>query len=141
MKRTSLTALAIATLATAGTGTGVALASGSGTAHTLKLVAHTVKSHQFNSQFVQEERDTKGGSFFGYDIVDCAFSATTHKGNCDAEFAFAAGSLFVHVTVDNQGNGTGTVTGGTRHYKGATGTIQVTSTSNSTTQLVIVYKT
>ena len=141
MTRASLTALAVATLATAGAGTGVALAGNSATSHTLTLTAHTVKSHQLNNTFVQEERDTKGGSFFGYDIVDCAFNVSTHKGSCDAQFAFAAGSLFVHATVDNQGNGTGTVTGGTRQYKGATGTIQVTSTSSSTTRLVITYTT
>jgi hypothetical protein len=144
MNRASLAALAVATVATAGTGTGVALAGNSAGTHTLKLTAHTLKSHQSGDTFVNAEKDTQNGKTVGFDVVDCLINTTTHKGNCFAQFGLADGSLFVHVTIDvagsSAGHGSGKVTGGTRHFKGATGTVTVSpGPTQSTTKIVITY--
>jgi hypothetical protein len=123
-------------------GTGVALANNSATTHTIKLTAHTLKGHNFNDTFVSAEKDTRHGNTIGFDVVDCVFNVSTHKASCNAQFALKAGSLFVHANVNEQNTGSGKVTGGTRHFKGATGTMTVSpGPTKNTTKIVITYTT
>ena len=116
-------ALAAAAVAAGGAAAVVDAAVASTTTHTIRLTAVTLKSTQIKNSFVQAEKDVQRGKITGYDSVSCVINTRTHKANCDGSFARADGMLYAHATVSQTGHGTGKVTGGTRAYRGATGTM------------------
>jgi hypothetical protein len=134
------TALAAAIVATGGMAVAVEAASASTSSHTIRLTAVALKSTQTKNGFLQAEKDVQHGKVTGYDAVSCAFNATTHKPSCDGSFARAAGTIYVHATVGANGHGSGKVTGGTRAYKGATGTVTLAPGANQNqTKITITY--
>jgi hypothetical protein len=131
-------ALATAAVAAGGAAAVVDAAAASTATHTIRLTAVVLKSTSIKNSFVQAEKDMQRGKVTGYDAVSCAFNNATHKANCDGSFARADGMLYVHATVDQTGHGTGKVTGGTRAYKGATGTVALApGSSQNQTKITI----
>jgi len=115
-------------------------AAASTTTHTIRLTAVALKSTQVKESFVQAEKDMQAGKITGYDSVLCTFNSTTHKMVCDGSFARADGLLYVHATVNQTNHGTGRVTGGTRAYKGATGTVTLApGATQNQTKITISY--
>lgn len=132
---------AAAAIATGGALAAVEAAAATATTHTMKFTAVTLKSSQAGNSFVQAEKDVQNGKIAGYDTVSCAFNTKTHKAACDAAVARANGLIYVHVVIGQTGRGTGTVTGGTRAYKGATGTVTTAPGANQNqTKIAITYK-
>ena len=125
----------------AGTAAAVVDAAAASTAtHTSRFTAVVLKSTQVRSTFMQAEKDMQRGKVIGYDAVSCAFNVSTHKASCDGSFARPNGLLYVHATVDQTGHGSGRVTGGTRAYKGASGTIKLAPGSGQNqTKITITY--
>lgn len=133
-------ALATAGLAVAGGLAVVDAAAASTTTHTLRLTAVQLKSTQTNGAFVQAEKDVQAGKITGYDAVNCVFNSKLHKIVCDGSFARSNGMIYVHAAVSQTGHGKGTVTGGTRAYKGATGTITLApGATQRQTKITITY--
>jgi hypothetical protein len=139
VRKIAVTAAAAA-IATGGALAVVGAAAATSSSHTIKLTAVTLKSSQVGNSFVQAEKDLQKGRITGYDSVSCALNAKTHKIGCDGSFARADGQLYVHATVAQNGHGSGTVTGGTRAYKGATGTVMLAPGANQNqTRITITY--
>jgi hypothetical protein len=113
----------------AATGLGVAAvtvapASASSKSHTLTFTARQLHSKQSNRNLEQTGRDLVAGKTIGFDVSSCKFDVTAHVARCDVAVARPLGMLYAHVTVDVDNNvSNGRVTGGTRRYEGATGTV------------------
>ena len=119
----------------------VEAAAATSTSHTIKLTAVQLKSSQGSNSFTQAEKDLQHGTVTGYDAVSCVFNVKTHRVGCDGSFARKDGVIYVHATVGHNGRGTGRVTGGTRAYKGATGTIALApGAGRNQTKITITYK-
>jgi hypothetical protein len=133
-------ALAAAAVTAAGTAAVVDAAAASTTSHTIRLTAVALKTTQIKNSFTQAEKDVQRGKVTGYDSVSCVIDNTIHKAVCDGSFARATGMLYVHATVGQAGHGAGKVTGGTRAYKGATGTITLApGTTQNRTKITITW--
>lgn len=127
MNRT--TALVAATAALATAGLGLALdgpASAHTTTHTLTFTSRQIADHIVNDTDIAASKEVQQGSVTGYDLTRCHVDVQTHVAHCDVAIARAAGMLYgrAHVNVVT-GKGSGTVTGGTGRFAGATGTIAV----------------
>lgn len=118
----------------------LAAAAASPAQHTIRLTAVQLKSSQIGNSFVQAEKDLQRGKVTGYDTVTCVFNTKTHKAGCDAAVARANGLIYAHVVVAQTGTGSGKITGGTRAFKGATGTVTVSpGSAKNRTKIVIKY--
>jgi hypothetical protein len=124
VKRFSLGAVALSTSVAIGVvGLGGATATASATSHTIKFIAvetsqsTPTKSGAFYESYVAvSSQSTTDG------VLSCVASATSWT--CDAAGANTGGILDSHFTLTlATGALTGTVTGGTRAYAGATGTV------------------
>lgn len=72
------------------------------------------------------DKNLQNGKVVGYDVTSCAINIHTHIARCDVALARAAGLMYLHAHVNvDTGQGGGTVTGGTRRFAGATGSITV----------------
>ena len=132
-------ALAAAAVA-AGTGVAAVDAAAAATSHTLHITAVQLKSTQTKSGFLQAEKDVEKGKVTGYDAISCKFNFKINKAVCDGGLSRTGGMLYVHAVVGQTGHGKGTVTGGTRAYKGATGTIAIApGAAQNQTKLTITY--
>ena len=115
----------------AATGLGVAAlsvasasASASSQTHTLSFTGRQMHSVQSDTTLYQTDRDLVAGKTVGFDVTSCKFDFAAHVARCDVAVARAHGMLYAHVTVDADNNVShGRVTGGTRVYHGATGTV------------------
>jgi hypothetical protein len=135
-----VTALAATAVAAGGMAVAVEAASAQTSSHTVHFTAVSLKSTQVMNGFAQAEKDVQRGKIIGYDAVSCAFNTKTHKASCDGSFARGDGLLYVHATVGATGHGSGKVTGGTRAYKGATGTITLSpGARQNQTKITITY--
>jgi hypothetical protein len=114
-------------LATAALGLGLdGAASAHTTTHTLSFRSHQIADRIINDTDLAASKELQNGNVTGYDLTRCKVDVVTHRAHCDVAIARAAGMLFgrAHVNVDT-GKGSGTVTGGTGRFAGATGTITV----------------
>jgi len=143
MNRSTAAALA-ASLAVAGTvtGIGVASASGAATTHTMQFVGSQIKDVMANDKDVATDKNTQNGKTVGYDVTSCAINITTHVATCTVAVARAQGILVgkAKVNVDT-GKGSGTVTGGTGGFHGATGTMTINpGSSQNSNKITITYQ-
>src|SRR4051794_23278044 len=145
MKR-AITAAAIVGGAAAITGTVLtaapSLAGNSSTAHTLKFVAVQTGGHQLDkTHFVGSDKDKHNGTVIGFDAINCVVTSPT-TGKCNVAGSFKGGILYATFTQSfSTGDLTGHVTGGTRHFKGATGTITGTSAGKNRESVTVHYTT
>jgi len=99
-------------------------ASASSESHTLSFTARQLHSVQSSTALEQTARELVDGRTVGFDVTACTFDFTAHVARCDVAIARAQGMLYAHVTVNADNNvSSGRVTGGTRRYQGATGTV------------------
>ena len=123
-------ALAAGILTAAGVGVGSASASASPAQHTLRLTSVQLSTYQAGRYEVSAGQDLQNGKATGSDVSTCAANVTTHTAACDVTVARTHGLIYARVTVSlTTGTGKGVVTGGTREFKGATGTVTVSPAS------------
>lgn len=122
MTRTSTKAVVAGLLAASLTVAVVELpAFGAGTTHTRTLTAKpSGPSVDQGKHLILADADFNNGNLVGRDVLNCTFTSVA---TCDATIALKPGSFFAHVTLDQVGNLSGDVTGGTGAYKHANGTI------------------
>lgn len=138
-------AIAVATLAAVGTAAGAGVASAANSAattHTMQFVATQIKDVMVNNTDVATDKNAQGGKIVGYDLTSCTINITTHMGNCSYAVARAQGVLYgtAKVNVDT-GKGSGTVSGGTKSFNGARGTITINpGSSQNTTKITVNYQ-
>ena len=125
---TKLTVLAgAAALATAAVGLGLdGPASAHAVTHTMTFRTPQLQDRQVGDTDVATDKNVHNGNVVGYDVTSCRINVQTHIGRCDVALARAAGLMYAHVHVNVvTGHGAGTVTGGTRGFAGASGTVAV----------------
>ena len=131
----------IGALAVVGAGPGTA--SAGATPHTLRLTAAPLGELQSSNHDVTAGSDTHNGKATGFDASTCVVNVTTHRASCDVAVARVHGLIYAHATVSlSTGQGRGRVTGGTRAYKGATGTVTLApGSAPKTIQVTLVFHT
>ena len=141
--RTSIAAAgAAAVLAGAGAVMLPAVASAHSTAHTMKFTAVQLSSTQFSQTMGgSAEKDVNGaGKTIGFDAINITANPTTHQPTAGS-VALSTNGGFLYGTLKFGKAITGTVTGGTGTFKGATGTIAVKSLSSTRNAVTITYTT
>ena len=120
-----------ATLATAAVGLGLdGPASAHAVTHTMTFRTPQIQDKQVGDTDVATDKNVHDGKVIGYDVTSCKIDITTHIARCDVALARAAGLMYAHVHVNvDTGLGGGTVTGGTRHFAGASGSVSVSGGS------------
>lgn len=133
MKRKSNTAWvrsAAVVAALAGTATGIALAAEGSSAqtatHRITVTTHQIQDRIINGVDVAADRDTHNGTVAGYDVTSCRVNPQAHLAVCDVALSLPGGILYAHAKINVvTGQGSGTVTGGTRHFHDATGSVTI----------------
>jgi hypothetical protein len=109
-------------------------------AHTLKFTTVQIADHQFGYYDVAANKETRGGKVVGFDTTDCLIDIDAHVAKCTIAASRADGTFRGKVTLNlESGVGSGTVTGGTRAFGGATGTIAAKAISQTKTAVTITY--
>ena len=116
-----------AALATAAVGLGLdGPASAHAVTHTMAFRSPQIADRQIGKSDVAADKNVSNGKVVGYDVTSCRIDLQTHIARCDVALARAAGLMYAHAHVNvDSGQGGGTVTGGTRRFAGATGTVSV----------------
>ena len=114
----------------AGACAGIALsadgAAAQTTSHRMRMTTRQIQDRLINGVDVATDKDLHDGVVTGYDVTSCRVSPQNHLAVCDVAIARAGGLLYVHTKVDvNTGRGTGAVTGGTRHFRDASGSVSI----------------
>ena len=126
--------LAATGLLAAGLGGAAALDSASAThsaatsaaakVHTWNFVAIQSGSHNFGrTTFGGTDKDRAHGEFAGFDVISGKFNIRLRTVAIDFALARRGGLMYGHVSGTAAGVYTGTVTGGSGRFKGATGTV------------------
>ena len=138
--RTSIAA-AGAAVVLAGTGALLlpAVASAHSTTHTLKFTALTLNSAPFSKTDAGEiHKDVNGaGKIIGFDMIYFHVDPATHKPSGGVTLDTNGGFLYGTLKFTNNPVQTGTVTGGTAAFKGATGTITAKQLNKSGTRTAV----
>jgi hypothetical protein len=118
-----------------------AVASAHNASHTLKFTPVTVKGTRFTSTtFGNQETDVNStGKTIGFDDV---YFTLTGPSSAAANVAVDTTDGFLYAVATSTNGGktfTGTVTGGTGAFKGATGTVTAQHISSTKTAVTIVY--
>jgi len=132
---------AIAAVSLVSAGVGVSVAASGTTTHTLTFTSIQLTAHGVGkTSFVNTAKDVKNGKFIGNNVVDGHFDNTTKTAVLSIAAAFKGGFIFAQADVNSHGVFShGKVTGGTRAYKGITGTLDITSVSAKTKNITITY--
>jgi hypothetical protein len=131
-------------LVVAGATTAVAVqASAASTPITLKFKAVGLASHNLGkTHFSGAEVDKQNGKVIGHDVFTGTFDAATNKVKLQVALGIKGGFLLLDLQPSAGTHFTGTVTGGTGKYAGATGTITAHSPSqNSNKTFVTIHYT
>jgi hypothetical protein len=100
------------------------IASAAQQTHTLHLTVQQIADMQIGKQGdVGADRVRRNGVTVGFDTSDCVFNFAAGKAVCDVALSLQRGMLQARVTVDQNNSGSGKVVGGTRGFRGATGTV------------------
>lgn len=114
-------------------------APASGT-HTLRFTTVQIGDHISGDYDIAANKDVQNGKVAGYDVTDCLVNFHTHVANCEITLARPEGMMRGTVTLNlDSGTGTGVITGGTRAYRGVTGTIAAKSLSQRKTAVTLTY--
>ena len=130
MSNTGWARSAAVVAALAGTATSIALgaegSSAQAATHRITVTSHQIQHRIVNGVDVATDRDLHNGAVVGYDVTSCRVNPQTHLAACDVALALAGGILYAHAKINVvTGRGTGTVTGGTRRFHDATGSVTV----------------
>ena len=138
--RTSIAAAGAAVvLAGAGAVLLPAVASAHSTTHTLKFTAVSLNSAKFSKTAAGEiHKDVNSaGKIIGFDEIYFQVDPATHKPSGGVTLDTNGGFLYGTLKFSNNPVQTGTVTGGTGSFKGATGTITAKDLNKSGTRAAI----
>lgn len=143
MKRNIVVASAVgiaASVATTLVAAGPSLASGS--TKTLKFVSVEIVSHQIDStHFIGADKVKQNGNLVGTDSTTCVVTSSGQTFKCNVAAAFKGGEIYASFTEQANGSLSGTVTGGTRQFTGATGTVTGTQASKTSENVTVTYHT
>jgi hypothetical protein len=116
-----------AALATTAVGLGLdGTASARAANHTMTFKTHQITDKNIGSSDVATDKNFRARTLVGYDVTSCKINVTTSVAHCSVALARAAGLMYARAHVDvHTGQGSGVVTGGTRRFAGATGTVTV----------------
>ena len=142
MRHRTATTIAVAGVAAAGivltVGMGTASASSRVHTQTFQAQASTAPLMTSADTFVIAETDVADSKTIGRDVLDCKL--TKSGSTCDVAFAQAHGLIYAHLRLrDGATTFTGTVTGGTRRYRDAHGTLTGTTLSQTAVQVTLRY--
>lgn len=129
--------------AVASVGTAVALPSHPSTrSGAFKFVAVSTVSHQFkDGHVIGGDTDMQAGHIIGVDSTSCVPSSKT-TANCNVSASYNHGEIYGTFVLNfKDGSLAGNVTGGTRQYKDATGTIKGTAVSDTKEKVSVNYQT
>jgi hypothetical protein len=116
---------------------GVSAAPAAPTTHTLRLTTAQIKDVIVKGVDVATDSDMQKGKTTGYDVTSCVIDSNTHKASCTVAVARSKGLIVGRAVVNVlTGKGSGKVTGGTRSFKGARGTITVAPGSSANTSKI-----
>jgi len=119
---------------------GLSAAAPASATHSLKFMATQVTDHIIGFQDIAADVDKQSGKIVGYDTTDCHMNTQSKTAHCEVTLARAEGTMRGWINLDlNTGLATGTVSGGTRAYRGVTGTISGKAASNNATAVTIRY--
>jgi len=118
---------------------GAATGSASATSHTMRFVGTQIKDVQLGYVDVATDNNTSKGKTTGYDVTSCVIDIHTHVAACKVAIARAKGILYGHAKVNvDTGEGSGTVTGGSGGFHGATGTMTIKPGANENSNRITV---
>jgi hypothetical protein len=129
--------------AIASVGTAVALPSHPSTRSgaIMFTAVQTAQRNFHNGNFVGSDTDMSSGHKIGMDTIDCVPSSTGKTADCDVAASFKQGQLYGTFTLTfKDGSLVGKVTGGTRLFNGATGTIKGQAVSDTKEKVSITYQ-
>ena len=129
--------------AVASVGTALALPSHPTTrSGAFTFVAVQTVSRQFsNGNIIGGDKDVVNGHVIGADSISCVPTSKT-TADCDVSASYKHGELYGTFTLNfKDGSLAGKVTGGTRQFQDATGTIKGTSISDTKEKVSITYQT
>jgi hypothetical protein len=108
-------------------------------ATTIKFVATDTGQHfSTKSAFEETGKDTKSGKLIGYYTLSCQLTSAT-SANCGGAGSFSKGMIYFRFPLLMKSKTfSGTVTGGTGAYSGATGTIRGRAISSKKEAVTIV---
>jgi len=120
---------------------GVAVASThSASTTTLKFTATTTARKSSKTAFVETGTDTQGKALLGWFTLSCQFTSST-AANCGGAGSALNGVIYFKFPLSTtSATFSGTVTGGTGAYRGATGTIKGKSISSTKEAITIVIR-
>ena len=99
-------------------------ASGAPQTRTVRFVAVETATHRFPPVgFAGVDVERHNGKVIGFDTFDGTFNVHTHVAHLHVAVSWRGGQLFLRGTQTEAGVFTGTITGGTDKYKGASGTV------------------
>jgi hypothetical protein len=110
------------------------------TTHTLKFTTTQVADHIVGFQDIAVDVEKQAGKFVGYDTTDCKMNPQNKTARCEVSIARPEGTMRALIRLDlNTGLATGTVNGGTRAYRGVTGTVSGKSATQNRTVVTVRY--
>jgi hypothetical protein len=127
-------------IAAASLGTAFALPSHPSTKHgALMFTATNVSHRSFKTHYIDGDKDVSSGHTIGIDTIQCIVESKT-MAKCDVAASFRRGILYGNFT-QNLKDGTlaGKVTGGTRFFDGATGTIKGQPVGQTQEKVTVTY--
>jgi hypothetical protein len=130
-------------IAAASLGTAFALPShSSAKSGAFKFIAEQTASRNFHGYFIGGDKDVSGGHVIGTDTLQCVVQNGGKSASCDVAASFKRGQIYGQFTQDlTDGSLSGKVTGGTRTFKGAVGTIRGHSVSDTEESVTVTYQT
>lgn len=110
------------------------------TTHTLKMTTVQIADHLSGYYDVSANKDLVKGKVAGYDTTSCFINIHTHVAKCAISVSRADGTFRGKATINlDSGAGTGVVTGGTRAFRGVTGSMTAKSVSQTKTLVTVTY--
>jgi hypothetical protein len=124
VKRAAVGAAAAALVAGAVAGATTTSASGAPQTRTVRFVAVETGSHRFPpTSFAGSDVERHKGKVIGYDSFTGKFNLQTHVAHLRVAISWRGGQIFLRGRQTEAGVFTGTITGGTGKYQGASGTV------------------
>jgi len=107
---------------------------------TLRFIATTTATKSSKTAFVETGTDTRGKTLLGWYTLSCQFTSST-AANCGGAGSSLSGTIYFTFPLSTTSKTfSGTVTGGTGAYSGATGTIKGKSISSTKDAITIVIR-
>jgi hypothetical protein len=107
---------------------------------TFKFTSTTTATKSSKTEYVETGTDTQGKTLLGWYTFSCQFTSST-RANCGGAGSVLNGMIYFTFPLSTTSKTfSGTVTGGTGAYRGATGTIKGTSISSTKEAVTIVIR-